>query len=379
MINRDQLMKVLSALEDPEIHRPLMDMNMLRDLQVTEDTVSMTIVLTVQGCPLKAMIQDDVEQKIKVVPGVKNVNVKWGAMTEQERQDLSTNLRGPQKTSKLLDPGSRTRIIGVASGKGGVGKSTVTVNLAVALGQLGYTVGVIDADIYGFSVARMLGVLGRPTMLEDNIILPMSAHGVRAISMGNLVDENQAIVWRGPMLGKMLQQFIADVFWGDLDYLLLDLPPGTGDMALSVQQMMPKSELILVTTPQTAAAAVAQRVAGFAEKTGQKLVGIVENMAYFACPHCGEPTPIFGEGGGEKLAAAFHANFLGRLPLEMSVREGSDAGTPIVVADPEAPAAKAFAELARKVAEVAPVRAAEGPAAAGDDSRPAASQISLKL
>ncbi len=353
MIDRDQVMQVINSLEDPEIKRPLMEMGMIRNLEITEDTVSMTVVLTISGCPLKAMIQEETVAKLKAVPGVEHVNIEWGAMSDAERQALTERLRGPQKKSPFLTGESSARIIGVASGKGGVGKSTVTVNLAVALGKLGYRVGVIDADIYGFSVARMLGMLTRPVVLDNNTIMPMARHGVRAISMGNLVDEDQPIVWRGPMLGKMLEQFLADVYWGDVDYLLLDLPPGTGDMALSVQQMMPHSEILLVTTPQAAAANVAQRVAGFAKKTNQKVIGVIENMAYFACPHCGEQTAIFGEGGGERIAHDIGAPFLGRLPLTTAVRAGGDEGTPIVAADPESPAAKAFMDLARKVADTA--------------------------
>ncbi|MCL5676413.1 MAG: Mrp/NBP35 family ATP-binding protein [Firmicutes bacterium] len=326
-----------------------MDMGMIRNLEITDDTVSMTVVLTIQGCPLKSMIQEETAAKLKAVSGVKHVNIEWGSMNGQERAELSQRLRGPQKKSPFLTGETAARIIGVASGKGGVGKSTVTVNLAVSLGKLGYKVGVIDADIYGFSVARMLGMLSRPVILDNNMIMPMARHGIRAISMGNLVDEDQPIVWRGPMLGKMLEQFLADVYWGELDYLLLDLPPGTGDMALSVQQMMPKSEILLVTTPQAAAANVAQRVAGFAEKTGQRLIGVVENMAYFVCPHCGEKTAIFGEGGGERIAKGAGTELLGRLPLTPAVREGGDEGTPIVTADPESPAAKAFMELAERV------------------------------
>lgn len=355
MVAKDQVMKALDEVMDPEIHKSLVELNMVRDIQIDGGSVRVTVVLTIQGCPLKHQIQKDVEAKVGALPGVDRVEVIMGAMTDEERQKLTQDLRGGrERTSPLLAPGARTRIIGIGSGKGGVGKSTCTVNLGVALARLGYQVGVLDADIYGYSVSRMLGLRGRPTVLDEKTIMPQESHGVKAISMGSLVDEDTPILWRGPMLGRILDQFINDVHWGDLDYLLMDLPPGTGDIALSIAQTIPKAELILVTTPQAASARVAARAANMARKTNQRVVGVIENMAYFICDGCDKPHEIFGQGGGQALASEMGTVLLGRVPLTPQVREGGDAGVPVVVADPESPAAQAFNEIAKKVTELSP-------------------------
>src|SRR5690606_33232607 len=244
---------------------------------------------------------------------------------------------------------SKTKIIGVASGKGGVGKSTVTVNLAAALRQQGHDVGILDCDIYGFSVPRMVGIEGkRPTVIDGKII-PIPAYGMKVISMGNFVEENTPVVWRGPMLGKILRQFLSDVVWGEPDYLLLDLPPGTGDMALDVAQLMPKANLIVVTTPQVVASHVAARAARMAHKTNQRIIGVIENMSGFVCPHCGESTPIFGEGGGQEVADALGVPLLGKIPLTMDARTNGDKGMPVALAE-GSPAQAVYRELAEKVA-----------------------------
>jgi ATP-binding protein involved in chromosome partitioning len=275
-------------------------------------------------------------------------------MSDEQRRTLQTNLRGgePDREIPFAKPGSLTRVYAVASGKGGVGKSSVTVNLAASMAASGLKVGVVDADIYGFSIPRMLGVDGRPTQVES-MIMPPSAHGVKVISIGMFTAPGQPVVWRGPMLHRALQQFLADVYWGDLDVLLLDLPPGTGDIAISVAQLIPTAEILVVTTPQLAAAEVAERAGSIALQTHQQVVGVVENMSGLACPHCSEHVEVFGSGGGAAVAAALtrtigaQVPLLGQVPIDVRLREGGDAGVPLVLSDPDAPAAK---EL-RKVAE----------------------------
>lgn len=353
MPSRERIMEALSKVHDPELHKSLVDLNMIRDLKIDGDRVSVTVALTIQGCPLKGEIQRMVEEAILSVPGVAKADVTLTSMTPEERQALfgSSQLQ----SVPLVAPDSRTQIIAVASGKGGVGKSTVTVNLAAAMRKLGYQVGVMDCDIYGFSVSSMLGLEGKPTVI-DGKILPMPAYGMKVISMGNFVDGNVPVIWRGPMLGKILHQFLTDVLWGDLDYMFLDLPPGTGDMAMDVARMMPKSAIVLVTTPQAVASGVASRAAHMARRTNQEILGVVENMATFICPHCGEPTDIFGEGGAQELAQELGTEVLGRIPLVVELRKAGDAGRP-VVEEEAAPAVvrDAFMELAKKVAALRPV------------------------
>lgn len=354
MPTREQILEALRDVEDPEIHKSIVDLNMVRDIRIDGSQVAVTIALTIRGCPLRDVIQRNVEERLLEVPGVTRADVTLTEMTPEERQALF----GGDKLQKvpLLSPDSPTQIIGVASGKGGVGKSTVTVNLAAALRRLGYAVGVIDADIYGFSVPRMLGLDGKPTAIEGKI-MPMPAYGLKVISMGNFVDNNQPVIWRGPMLGKVLQQFLTDVLWGDLDYMLLDLPPGTGDMALDVARMIPKSSMLIVTTPQTVASGVASRAAHMATKANQRVIGVVENMSHFVCPDCGKATALFGEGGGQALAGELGVELLGQIPLTLPLREGSDRGRPIVFQDgtENDPARQAIEALAQKVAALCPV------------------------
>jgi ATP-binding protein involved in chromosome partitioning len=318
------------------------------------------VYLTVAGCPLRETITRDVTAAVTALEGVSRVRVELDVMSEEQRKALQTQLRGGQAAPEIpfAQPTSLTRVFAVASGKGGVGKSSVTVNLAAALAASGLSVGLADVDIYGHSVPRMMGVTGRPTQVEK-MIMPPSAHGVKVISIGMFKEGNSPVVWRGPMLHRALQQFMTDVFWGDLDVLLLDLPPGTGDMAISVAQLLPNAELLIVTTPQLAAAEVAERAGALATQTHQRIAGVIENMSYLVCPHCGEHTDVFGSGGGDAVATALtritgtSVSLLGEIPIDTRLRQGGDEGMPLVLSTPDAPAAQ---EL-RKVADGLSTRA----------------------
>ena len=354
----EQVSKALEGVQDPEIHRPITELGMVKGVDVAADgMVRVQVWLTVAGCPLRDTIIRDVTAAVGKLPGVSSVRVDLDVMSDEQRQALQTQLRGGRSEPQIpfAQPASLTRVYAVASGKGGVGKSSVTVNLAVALAASGHKVGVVDADIYGHSVPRMLGVTGRPTPVE-NMIMPPSAHGVKVISIGMFTKGNTPVVWRGPMLHRALQQFLADVYWGDLDYLLLDLPPGTGDVAISLAQMLPNAELLVVTTPQIAAAEVAERAGSIVAQTRQRIVGVIENMSYLLCPHCGEQMDVFGSGGGETVSAALTAltgapvPLLGQVPLDVRLREGGDNGTPLVLADPSAPAALQLTKVAESLA-----------------------------
>ncbi|GAB96006.1 ATP-binding protein involved in chromosome partitioning [Kineosphaera limosa] len=351
---RDALLQALSGVEDPEIHRPITDLGMVGDLQISESgAVLVTILLTVSGCPLKSKLEHDTRQACESVEGVTSVDVRLGVMSDEQRAALREHLRGGQAEREIpfARPDSLTRVYAVASGKGGVGKSSVTSNLAVALADQGLTVGVVDADIYGFSIPRMLGVDRAPTQVDD-MIMPPEAQGVRVISVGMFVPGNQPVVWRGPMLHRALQQFLSDVFWGDLDVLLLDLPPGTGDVAISVAQLIPGTEIIVVTTPQQAAAEVAERAGSIAAQTHQRVVGVIENMSWLELPD-GSRQEIFGSGGGQHVADSLsrlmghEVPLLGQIPLDVALREGSDAGDPVVRSAPDGPAGVALRGIAR--------------------------------
>jgi ATP-binding protein involved in chromosome partitioning len=353
----DAVRAALSKVNDPEIRRPITDIGMVGDVSVTSGgEVAVRIFLTVAGCPMKDTLTRDVTEAVTAVPGVTDVRVDLDVMSADQRKALQTQLRGDaaEPVIPFAQPGSLTRVYAVASGKGGVGKSSVTVNLAVALAERGLSVGVVDADIYGFSVPRMLGVTGKPTQVEQ-MIMPPQAHGVKVISIGMFTPGNTAVVWRGPMLHRALQQFLADVFWGDLDVLLMDLPPGTGDIAISVAQLVPSAEILVVTTPQQAAAEVAERAGSIALQTHQQVVGVVENMSWLELPD-GERMEVFGAGGGQavadKLTRALGAKvpLLGQVPLDPGVRESGDAGKPFVLDSPGAPAAVALREVAEKLA-----------------------------
>ncbi|MBO3750858.1 Mrp/NBP35 family ATP-binding protein [Streptosporangiaceae bacterium NEAU-GS5] len=344
----------LATVQDPEIRRPITDLDMVKSIDISPDgAVRVGIYLTISGCPLKETITRDVTNAVMGVDGVTAVHVDMDVMSPEQRKAMQTKLRGdrgPEKEIPFARPGSLTRVFAVASGKGGVGKSSVTVNLAAAMAASGLKVGVVDADIYGHSVPRMLGVSDRPTKVED-MIMPPVAHDIKVISVGMFKPEgNSAVVWRGPMLDRALHQFLADVFWGDLDVLLMDLPPGTGDIAISVAQRMPTAEILVVTTPQQAAAEVAERAGSIAAQTHQQIAGVIENMAWLPCPHCDEKINVFGEGGGQTVADALsrilgtRVPMLGQVPIDMRLREGGDNGKPLVLTDPDAPAA---AELRR--------------------------------
>jgi ATP-binding protein involved in chromosome partitioning len=348
-----QLRAALATVLDPEIRKPITDLGMVESLSVGDSgAVSVSVLLTIPGCPMKEKLTHDVTAALERVDGVSAVNVALGVMTDAQRAELRTTLRGdaPANEIPFAQPGSRTRVYAVSSGKGGVGKSSVTVNLAAALAQRGLAVGVLDADIYGFSVPRMLGVTGKPTQV-DQMIMPPVAHDVKVISIGMFTPGNTAVVWRGPMLHRALQQFLADVFWGDLDVLLMDLPPGTGDIAISVAQLVPSAELLVVTTPQLAAREVAERAGSIALQTHQQIVGVVENMSWLDLPD-GSRMELFGSGGGQAVADSLttatgaRVPLLGQIPIDQSVREGGDEGMPVVLTAPSSPAALALRGVA---------------------------------
>jgi ATP-binding protein involved in chromosome partitioning len=353
----EQVRAALAKVQDPEIRRPITDLGMVKSIDIDPSSrVRVGVFLTVAGCPLRDKITRDVTDAVLGVVGVTGVSVDLDVMSEEQRKSLQSQLRGGQKEREIpfAKPGSLTQVYAVASGKGGVGKSSVTVNLAAAMAAAGRKVGVVDADIYGHSVPRMLGVTGRPTQVEQ-MIMPPSAHGVRVISIGMFVQGNAPVVWRGPMLHRALQQFLADVYWGDLDVLLLDLPPGTGDIAISVAQLVPTAEILVVTTPQQAAAEVAERAGAIAAQTHQQVAGVIENMSWLPCPHCGEAVDVFGGGGGQAVAAGlsrtlgFHVPVLGTVPIDVRLREGADNGKPLVLTDPDAPAAAVLLDIAHRL------------------------------
>jgi len=354
----EQVTAALAKVNDPEIRRPITDLGMVKRVDVgPAGKVRVEVYLTVAGCPLRDTITKDVTAAVTAVPGVSGVDVHLDVMSDEQRRELQGRLRGgrPERAIPFAEPSSLTRVYAVASGKGGVGKSSVTVNLAAALAAAGHKVGVLDADIYGHSVPRMLGVTGRPTQVEQ-MMMPPSAHGVKVISIGMFTTGNTPVVWRGPMLHRAVQQFLADVYWGDLDVLLMDLPPGTGDVAISVAQLVPTAELLVVTTPQLASSEVAERAGAISVQTHQRIVGVVENMSGFACPHCGEMVDVFGTGGGQAVAEALTrvtgatVPVLGQVPIDPRLRQGGDNGLPLVLSDPGAPAAKQIAAVADALA-----------------------------
>ncbi|MGW1071300.1 Mrp/NBP35 family ATP-binding protein [Streptomyces sp. NPDC002537] len=358
MPGEDAIRAALATVNDPEIHRPITDLGMVKSVGIGADgTVSVAVYLTVQGCPMRETITTNVRNAVAAVEGVTGVTVELDVMNDEQRKELAAALRGgtAEREVPFAKPGSLTRVYAVASGKGGVGKSSVTVNLAAALAADGLKVGVVDADIYGHSVPRMIGVGdSRPTQVE-NMIMPPSANGVKVISIGMFTPGNAPVVWRGPMLHRALQQFLADVYWGDLDVLLLDLPPGTGDIAISVAQLVPNAEILVVTTPQQAAAEVAERAGSIAVQTHQKIVGVVENMSGLPCPHCDEMVDVFGTGGGQLVADGLtkttgaNVPVLGSIPIDVRLREGGDEGKPVVLTDPESPAGAALRAIAGKL------------------------------
>lgn len=353
-VTEEAVRHALSRVIDPELNRAITDLDMVREVQIEGGKVAVTVDLTVAGCPMQHAIKADVIDKVGAVPGVEQVEVTLGVMTAEQRQALTEKLQGAQRQVPFARPDSRTRVYAITSGKGGVGKSSITANLAVALAKRGLQVGVVDADIYGFSIPRMLGVTEEATVI-DQMIVPPEAQGVKVISIGMFVPDGQAVVWRGPMLHRALQQFLADVFWGDLDVLLLDLPPGTGDVAISIAQLLPHSEILVVTTPQVAAAEVAERAGTISSQTEQKVAGVIENMSYLPQPD-GSRLELFGSGGGQMVADRLSAQLdypvplLAQVPLDITLREGSDQGAPVVAANPDSPASAALDQVAAHLA-----------------------------
>jgi len=351
MVTKEQVYDILNQVDDPELHKPITELGMVEDIKVADGKVDVLIKLTIPGCPLKAKISDDVKNKIAELDGVKEVNIEFSSMTEEERQKLTKRLLAKYQSSEEEDQPSTQfvkHIVCIASGKGGVGKSTVTVNLAAILADMGYKVGVLDADVYGFSIPRMMGVNGNPTVI-DNMIIPPERNGVKIVSMGLFLDEDTPVIWRGPMLHKAVTQFMTDVHWDDLDILLIDLPPGTGDVTITIAQKFTEAKLLVITTPQKAAANVALRVGRMADKVKLSVLGVIENMSYYLLPD-GNKEFIFGSGGGERLAKTLNSQLFAEIPLDMNLRVCSDEGTPLSWQDKDSTAKDVYKICAQKLA-----------------------------
>lgn len=356
IITEDAVRQALSRVEDPEIGKPITELDMVESVAIDGQDVAITLLLTIAGCPMRETIERNARAAVEEIPGIGTVSVTLGAMTQEQRRALSTKLRGEQTGPAIpfADPDTRTRVYAVASGKGGVGKSSMTVNLATALAAQGLTVGIVDADIYGHSIPGLMGSADKGPTLVDDMIMPPITHNVRHISIGQFVEGNAPVVWRGPMLTRAIQQFLGDVYWGDLDVLFLDLPPGTGDVAITVAQLVPNAELLIVTTPQAAAAEVAERAGTISQQTNQRIAGVIENMAGLAMPD-GTTMHVFGEGGGQRVAERLTAltdsdvELLGSVPLDPALREHGDDGTPVVIGRPESPAATAIGQIVDKL------------------------------
>ncbi len=369
-VTEADVVEALRPVEDPELHRSIVDLGMVKGVAIDGGVAAVRIALTVAGCPLRAEIQNRVAGAVVALDGIDRVDLDFTVMTDDERAAVREMLHGdPASTAgthqghghaegreiPFADPSSTTRVLLIASGKGGVGKSSLTANLSVALAQRGHKVAVVDADVWGFSIPRMLGVEHAPVVI-DQMLVPPESYGVRCISMGFFVEEEQPVIWRGPMLHKALEQFLTDVFWDDPDFLLVDLPPGTGDIALSLAQFLPRAELYVVTTPQPAAQRVAQRAAYMGQKVNLEVKGVIENMAWFTGDD-GKRYEIFGSGGGAELAERLEVPLVGQVPLMIPMREGSDAGRPIMAVDPESEASQAIAAIAQTIdLELAPTR-----------------------
>ena len=337
--DRDAILEALEQVIDPELRKPVTELDMVRDVTVDGGQVAVTIALTVAGCPLRSSFEEQVARVLGGVEGIEEVTLSFDVMTPDERERLTTRLRGGvTQRDKGISLDAGTRVVAVASGKGGVGKSTLTVNLAAALAQLGQQVGVLDADVYGHSIPHLLGISQRP-VLVDRMIVPPVKHDLKLMSIGFFLDDNGPVMWRGPMLHRALEQFLSDVHWGQLDTLVVDMPPGTGDVSISLGQLLPRAEVLVVTTPQPLAQEVASRAAVMAQKTNMRLLGVVENMS----------GDVFGSGGGEALAAELDVPLLGRIPLDPRLRECGDAGEPAVLAAPESEGAAAIAAVANEV------------------------------
>ena len=369
-VKTEEIIEALKPVQDPELNRSIVELGMVKNVVIDGEQVTVEVLLTIAGCPLKAKIENDISDALLGINSISKVLVNFGVMNDEERARVREIVHGdPASTAgsqpahghaegrviPFADPSCKTRVLLIASGKGGVGKSSVSANLAISLANRGKSVGIVDADVWGFSIPRMLGIDKPPTVIDD-LLIPPCVHGVKAISMGFFAREDQPVIWRGPMLHKALEQFLTDVFWDDLDYLLIDLPPGTGDIALSLAQFLPRSELYVVTTPQPAAQKVAQRAAYMAKNVNLEVKGVIENMSWFT----GDDDKryyIFGHGGGEDLANRLEVPLLGQIPLVQELREGSDSGKPLAATNPDSEAGKVFAEIVETIdVELAPTR-----------------------
>lgn len=356
---QEEINSALSRVNDPELRKPITELGMVDSIVIDGDVAKLRILLTIAGCPMRERLQKDVTEATLTVSGIKSVALEFGVMTEEQRNEVKRIVRGGRdKEIPFARPDSLTRVIGVASGKGGVGKSSVTANLAIALARAGFSVGILDADVYGHSIPRLMGVAGiRPTVI-DQLFIPVEGYGVKVVSMEMFKpDRADPIAYRGPLLHRVLEQLLTDAYWGDLDFLLLDLPPGTGDIAISLAQLIPNSELLVVTTPQVAASEVAERAGRIAHQLKQRIIGVVENMSGAPCPHCGESIDLFGKGGGEESAQRLstlvgaEVPLIANIPFDITLREGGDEGNPIVAAGEDSIAAKAFTQLAEKLSQ----------------------------
>jgi ATP-binding protein involved in chromosome partitioning len=339
---REDVLAALERVIDPELGRPVTELDMVRDVRIAGGHVAVTIALTVAGCPLRSSFENQVREAVGGLPGVQEVALSFDVMSPDERQALTEKLRGGvRERTKGISLDASTRVLAVASGKGGVGKSTLTANLAIAFARLGHRTGILDADVYGHSIPHLLGIRQRPVLVDKMIVPPVREDlGLKLMSIGFFLDGNEPVMWRGPMLHRALEQFLSDVHWGELDTLLVDMPPGTGDVAISLGQLLPRAEAVVVTTPQPLAQEVAARAALMAQKTNMRVIGVVENMS----------GDVFGSGGGASLADDLGVPLLGTVPLDPRLREQGDAGEPLVAVDPEAPAARALGEIADRIA-----------------------------
>ena len=353
----EQVNAALATVSDPELHRPLPELGMVESVEIDRGVAKLKILLTISGCPMQDRLRGDITDAVTKVSGISTVEVLFGVMNEEQRNNVKKLLRGGrEKFIPFAQPESLTRVIGVASGKGGVGKSSLTTNLAVAAARKGLRVGILDADVYGHSIPRLMGLMGqRPTAI-DQMFIPLEAYGVKVVSMEMFKPERaDAVAYRGPLLHKVLEQLLSDAYWGDLDLLLIDLPPGTGDLAISLGQLIPTSEIVVVTTPQIAAAEVAERAGRIAHQIHQRVVGVIENMSALPCPHCSDEIDLFGSGGGEETATRLSnlvgsdVPLLGKVPFSTELRTGGDEGAPIVIAEPDSPSAQAIYAIAEKL------------------------------
>jgi len=356
-VTRDLVDAALATVLDPEIRRPITDIGMVKDVEIAGGHVTVSVYLTISSCPMQDTIANTVKEAVGEVAGVTQVDVVLDVMSDEQRATLREQLQGPVKEIRFNRPDSLTRVYAIASGKGGVGKSSVTASLAASLAATGLTVGILDADVYGHSIPDILGITA-PPLRVDSMIMPPQGHGISVMSMLPLKPggRHEPLAMRGPMLHKYLESFLAEVWWGDLDVLLLDLPPGTGDIAISTAALLPQSELIVVTTPQAAAADVAIRAGMLAPQLKQRVFGVIENMSAFACPHCNEPIDMFGSGGGQMVSEVlaekleYEVPLLGKIPFDPRLREGGDAGQPLVLSNPQAEASIALQNIAQKIA-----------------------------